>query len=137
MNTDIYKVLLISPPWYRIFGASSVSSPLGLCHIAAVLEEHGYDVSVYNADYKTGLHIATALEKTNRYSEYLRVLKDIDHPLWKEAETVITKQSPDIVGVSVMTAKYDSALNISRLVKRFDADIPVVWGGGASHNITR
>ena len=53
----------------------------------------------------------------------------INHPLWKEVEAVVRQQSPDIVGISVMTPKYGSALNVSRLVKYFDPNIPVVWGG--------
>lgn len=129
MNTNINKILLISPPWYRIFGASSESSPLGLCYIAAVLEEYGYVVSVYNADYNARLQPTTASKTTSKYSEYLRILKDLEHPLWKEVKAKIAKQSPDIVGISVMTPKYGSALNVSRLVKEFDRDIPVVWGG--------
>lgn len=129
MNTDINKVLLISPPWYRIFGGCSDSSPLGLCYIAAVLEKHGYNVSVYNADYKTKLQLVSVVEMTAKYDKYLRTLKDANHPLWKEIGTVISEQSPDIVGISVMTAKYGSALRVSRLVKDFNPDIPVVWGG--------
>jgi radical SAM superfamily enzyme YgiQ (UPF0313 family) len=129
MNTDISKILLISPPWYRMLGESSDSSPLGLCYIAAVLEEHGYDVSIYNADYNTGLQLTSIVKMTSKYDEYLRILNDLNHPLWKEVKTVIAKQSPDIVEISVMTAKYGSALNVSRLVKDFDSDIPVVWGG--------
>lgn len=129
MNTDINKILLISPPWYRIFGESSDSSSLGLCYIAAVLEEHGYDVSIYNADYNIGLQPTSIVKMTSKYEEYLRILNDMNHPLWKEVKTVIAKQSPDIVGISVMTAKYGSALNVANLVKKYDPDIPVVWGG--------
>ena len=129
-DTDIKKILLVSPPWYRMFGQSSNTSPLGLCYIAAVLEEQGYDVAIYNADYKKGLSYGAGVRQiTSKYNEYLRILKDINHPLWREVATVISKESPDIVGISVTTAKYGSALNVSRLVKDFNADIPVVWGG--------
>lgn len=38
-ETDVKKILLISPPWYRMFGQQLVKSPLGLCYIAAVLEK--------------------------------------------------------------------------------------------------
>lgn len=123
------KILLINPPWSRIFGGSLEASPLGLCYIAAVLEEQGYEVSIYNADYKKGLQLTSTSDMTAKYEEYLRVLKDLNHPLWEEVSAVISKQSPDIVGISVMTAKYGSALNVSRLVKRFNPNIPVVWGG--------
>jgi anaerobic magnesium-protoporphyrin IX monomethyl ester cyclase len=130
MRKDIKKVLLINPPWYRIFGQSSNRSPLGLCYIASVLEKEGYDVHVYNADFKKKLAIGAGFEQvTSKYSEYLRILKDTDHPLWQEVGSVIFKESPDIVGISVTTAKYGSALNVSKIVKDFDPDIPVTWGG--------
>jgi len=41
LNTNIKKVLLISPPWYRLFGEESPYSPLGLCYIGGVLEKYG------------------------------------------------------------------------------------------------
>lgn len=123
------KILLINPPWSRILGGSLEASPLGLCYIAAVLEEHGYDVSIYNADYKSGLQLTSTADMTGKYEEYLRVLKDINHPLWGEVGAAISKQSPDLVGISVMTAMYGSALNVSKLVKSFNPTLPVVWGG--------
>ena len=46
------KVLLIKPPWYRIMGQQSRHCPLGLCYIAAILEESGHDVSIYDADWE-------------------------------------------------------------------------------------
>lgn len=127
------KVLLINPPWNRIFGERIFRSPLGLSYIAGVLEEDGFDASVYNADFQVskGLPIIDKWfsGKTAKYDEYLRILKDLDHPLWEEIGTVISQQSPDIVGISVITQKYGSALNVGKLVKRLDPDIPVVFGG--------
>jgi anaerobic magnesium-protoporphyrin IX monomethyl ester cyclase len=123
------KILLINPPWARMLGGSLEAAPLGLCYVAAVIEEQGYDVSIYNADYKRGLQLTSTVDMTGMYKEYLRVLKDINHPLWREIGAVISKQSPDLVGISVMTAKYGSALNVSKIVKNYNPIIPVVWGG--------
>ncbi len=126
------KILLINPPWNRIFGEKVFIFPLGLSYTAGVLEEHGFDVSVYNADFKTskGLPIDRWFRgKATNYDDYLRILKDLDQPVWQEIETVISRQSPDVVGISVITPKYGSALNVGELVKRFDPDIPVVFGG--------
>ncbi len=128
-ETDVKKILLISPPWYRMFGQQLAKSPLGLCYIAAVLEKNGYKVSIYNADYKKALSVMSDVKTTAKYDEYLRILKDIRHPLWQEVGAVISEQAPDLVGISVTTAKYGSAINVSKLVKDFDSNISVVWGG--------
>ena len=129
LNTDINKVLLINPPWYRLFGEESPYSPIGLCYIGGVLEKHGFDVTIYNADFNNGGEFMSDVKRTENYLKYLHNLKDINHPIWKEIETTISKQSPDIVGISVTTAKYGSALNVSKLVKKLNPKIPVVWGG--------
>ncbi len=128
-SNSIKKILLISPPWFRLLGGSSPPSPLGLCYIAGVLEEDGFDVRVYNADFKARTGLSQASEMTANYDNYLQTLENINHPLWKEVEAVISLQSPDIVGVTVTTAQYGSALNVSKLVKDFNPDIPIVWGG--------
>ncbi|MFZ3383731.1 MAG: cobalamin B12-binding domain-containing protein, partial [Candidatus Methanoperedens sp.] len=129
LDTDINKVLLISPPWYRLFGGEGVHSPLGLCYIGGVLEQNGYDVKIYNADFNTGREFLSDDNITEKYHLYLNNLKDINHKIWNEIEIVLHEQSPDIVGISVTTAKYGSALNVSRLVKKLNPDIPVIWGG--------
>jgi len=126
------KILLINPPWNRLFGESALIFPLGLSYIAGVLEEHGFDVSVYNADFVAGRGRPLGRwyrSRATKYNDYLHILNDINHPLWQEIEAVISQQSPDIVGISVTTPKYGSALNVGKLVKKIDPDIPVVFGG--------
>ncbi len=129
MNTSIKKILLINPPWLKLFGEGSFCSPLGLCYIAAVLEKQGYAVSIYDADHTAKAQFYSPVKKTANYGNYLSTLRDINSPIWKNIGLAISEQSPDIVGVSVTTPTHSSALNISRLVKSFNADIPVVWGG--------
>jgi magnesium-protoporphyrin IX monomethyl ester (oxidative) cyclase len=68
-------------------------------------------------------------KKTQAYNEYLKILNDKGHPLWKEIEMKIAQQSPDLVGISVLTPAYGAALNVAELVKGLDRDIPVVFGG--------
>ncbi|BDZ69008.1 B12-binding domain-containing radical SAM protein [Methanobacterium ferruginis] len=123
------NVLLISPPWYRIFGESSTVSPLGLCYIAGVLDANGYDVSIHDADFNKKSPVISTLGLTSNYGKYLNCLKDLNHPIWMDLANVISKKSPDIVGITVPTAKYGSALNVSRIVKNYDPTVPVIWGG--------
>lgn len=124
------KILLIYPPWYRFFKGELNAYPIGLCYIAGVLEKHGFDkVRVYNADYQDGNRFISQTEMSKLYDEYLNILKNINHPIWKEIGKKISTQKPDIVGISVMTGKLGSALNVARIIKDFDKDIPVVFGG--------
>ncbi|MBI4287967.1 MAG: radical SAM protein [Chloroflexi bacterium] len=127
---QIKKVLLINPPWYRLFGEESPSSPLGLCYIGAVLEQNGYDVAIYNGDFsKSGIGLPSATKKTTMYETYLHALQDPGHSIWSEVRAVVSQQKPDVVGISLRTSAYGSAINVSRIVKELDPTIPVIWGG--------
>ncbi len=127
------KVLLLYPPLYKLLGWRFAGVPMGLCYIAGVLERHKFDVSVYNADCgsKVGRISSGAFhhKMTNSYNDYLKILNDADHPVWKEIEQKILQQSPDLVGISVLTPASGSALMVADIVKRIKGDIPVVFGG--------
>ncbi len=127
-----FKVLLINPPWLRLFGQVLDSCPIGLSYLAAMLEKQGFDVSIYNADYnyeKIGLIFGSIRNMTGAYQEYLRILQDLDDPLWQEVKGVILSQAPSMVGISCVTGNYGSAISVAKLVKKIDTNIPVVMGG--------
>jgi radical SAM superfamily enzyme YgiQ (UPF0313 family) len=132
------KVLLIHPPWLRLFKSELAEAPMGLGYIAAVLRDHGFTCVVYNADYNYGDSIsltdyssisASYSSMRKGYSEYLKILQDFGNPLWLEIQNVIKCISPDIVGISTMTASFDSGLNVARYVRNYNPDIPIVFGG--------
>ncbi len=127
-----FKVLLVYPPWYRLFGHTQSSCPNGLAYLAGMLERQGFDVAVYNADYNSknlGSILGSVKRMTAAYPEYQRVLQDLDAPLWQEVKRVIADQAPSMVGISCMTGNYGSAINVAKLVKKIAPDIPVVMGG--------
>ncbi|MBI4287981.1 MAG: cobalamin B12-binding domain-containing protein [Chloroflexi bacterium] len=128
-GSSIKKVLLINPPWYRIFGESMYNNPLGISYLAGVLEQSGIEVSIYNPDIVTRGKKSTDESRIPKYHTYINTLRSLEHPLWSEVETVIARHQPDLVGITVMTARYGSALNVSKIVKRLSKDVPVVWGG--------
>ena len=45
------KVLLVNPPFYRLLGSHYNANSLGIAYIASVLNQHGHDAWLYNADY--------------------------------------------------------------------------------------
>ena len=89
------KITLISPPdfgsKYREF-LGMVVPPLGLAYIAAVLEQHGYKVSIIDAP---------ALNMT---------YKDIAKNVYEE--------KPGIVGIQALTPTIYNAFNVAKLVRK-------------------
>ena len=100
------KVVLISPPdfgsKYREF-LGMVVPPLGLAYIAAVLEKHGYRVSIVDAP---------ALNLT-----------------LKEIGEIVRREKPDVVGVQALTPSIYSAYSVARVVKKVSPKTVVVMGG--------
>ena len=123
------KTLLILPPWYRFFNGELKAFPIGLCYIAGSMENAGQNVKVYNADFVDGRADFIESDITRKQNLYLDILKNNDHPIWSEIFSVLKREKPDIVGVSVMTPKYGSSLNIARIVKEYNKNIPVIFGG--------
>lgn len=104
----VSKVVLISP---RV-GASRLGQqsldaarePLGLLAVGSYLKYHGYQVEILDANLYCEAHIRTELER-------------------------LVATRPVFVGLSVMTAQLPHALEISKLVKRLNSTMTIVWGG--------
>lgn len=95
------KILLIYPKFHKVdFDAKSY--PLGILTIGTLLEKQGYQVKL----------IDFLIE-----SNPLDILK-------KELDKGVF-----CVGLSVMTPQIPHALEISKIIRDFDKNIPIVWGG--------
>ncbi len=126
------KVLLIMPPFVRLMGVRLSYFPLGLGYLAASLKERGIDARIYNTENparKEDLAIVSNRVLFSQYNNYIRSLKEDNHIVWQEARNILKELSPDIVGLSVTTAKVGSALKISSLCKKNYPDCYVIWGG--------
>ncbi len=44
------KVVLFNPPFYRFMGSHNNKAPMSLCYLSRILEDHGIEHCVYNAD---------------------------------------------------------------------------------------
>jgi len=101
------KVLLINPTYAieRYMGqhlarVGWVMPPMGLLYIAAKLEAEGHAVDVYDSQ--------------------------VDR---RSIEGVISSFSPDVVGITSVSALFESASEAAKLVKDLSSDITVVMGG--------
>ncbi|MCX5835246.1 MAG: radical SAM protein [Deltaproteobacteria bacterium] len=116
------RVLLIRPPFFENKGSrgSSMDIPLGLLSIAAVLEQRGYMVGIYDARVE-GRDVLAHRNFSNGY---------VFGSSWDEVEENVRKCSPDIVGISnQFTTQFFSALKTAEIVKTVDSRIVTVVGG--------
>ena len=103
-------IMLIQPPsigTYKEAGKAfqEVSSvpPLGLLYIAQYLILHGYSVRILDLSFKS-------ISK-NKF------------------ERLLEEEKPKIVGVSVLTEFYPSAIQIAKAVKQWGSETTIVFGG--------
>jgi len=95
------KILLIYPQFHKVdFNAKSY--PLGLLSIGTLLEKQDYQVKIIDF-----------LVESNP----LDILK-------KELDKDVL-----CAGLSVMTPQISNALEISKIIRNYDKNIPIVWGG--------
>ena len=99
-------VLLVNSNIKYVSQYASISPPLGLAYIGAVLLDAGYKVSAID------LNLTTF---------------DADQIKQRIQET-----SPAIIGISACTPSFNNALKIARLAKEVNTDIKVVIGGAHS-----
>jgi len=99
------KIILFCPSFESAGGERSISYPVGLATLGAVLEKEGHEIKVFD-------------------------LSDI---AWDEAkiiaEETIEKQKPDIVGISNMCTNRVSSFKLIKLTKKINPNIKIIMGG--------
>ena len=123
------KILLIDPPFYRIFGFYNRYFPIGVTIIGTVLRDMGHDVVVYDADCNdkpTNMDYSRLPEK---YRLYLDSFHDNNNPVWGEVKETIQNINPDVVGISIWTTFAASAFHIAKIVKVINPSCLVILGG--------
>jgi radical SAM superfamily enzyme YgiQ (UPF0313 family) len=116
------RILLIRPPFYENKGArgSSMDIPLGILTIAAVLEQSGYEVGIYDARVEG----RGALPRKDASRGY------VFGSTRDEMEERIRKFAPDIVGISnPFITQFFAAIQTVEIVKKIDSRIITVVGG--------
>ena len=136
------KTLLVSPPFRRFMSDTITTAhrfPLGLGYIAAVLEQAGYPVEIYDADLspKTVYHteLSRAQIDEDRH-EQLDALLNLDHEVWQEVEALIREKKPDIVGVTSKYIILPAAHTVAQIAKKINKEVIVVFGGPGATTVT-
>jgi len=123
------KILLIEPPFHRLMGFYRYFYPFGLSSLAAFLKEKGHQILIYDADHGEKPAFMTSSELLSVFPKYLEGIKNLNHPIWKEIETIIKNHKPDLVGITFMSTKKGSVENIINISKNIFPQTPVVLGG--------
>ncbi len=95
-------ILLIIPASIDEFTRHEVP-PLGICYIAACLQQKGYTVKILD-------FVATPMKK-DRFMEYL------------------AQEDPKIIGISSLVTIHNNGCRLAKLIKEHNPEIPVIMGG--------
>lgn len=123
------KILLVSPPFYRLLGSHYNGINLGLCYISALLNQKGFECNIYNADYLDIEYYPDQLGLIAGYDDYKKIIADINYPIWFECVQNIADYKPDFVGFTMFTANFPAVKNISLLLKQRYPHVRIVAGG--------
>ncbi|MBN1804551.1 MAG: radical SAM protein [Sedimentisphaerales bacterium] len=123
------KILLIDPPFYRFIGYYNRYFPLGLSYLAAVLQQAGHDVLIYDADCNIEPDKMDFSCLEDYYPVYLHDVKDNSHPVWRQFSSTLNDFKPDIVGITAWTTFAASSFTVAAICKQYNKDMPVVFGG--------
>jgi radical SAM superfamily enzyme YgiQ (UPF0313 family) len=123
------KILLIDPPFYRLFGFYNRYFPIGVTTVATSLKAAGHTVLVYDADCNDNPTDMDYTRLPEKYMQYLDSFRDENNPIWVEVKKAIKNFAPDIVGISIWTTFATSAFHIARLSKEIKPSCSVIMGG--------
>lgn len=123
------RVLLINPPFYRFLGSHYNANSLGIAYIAAVLNQHGHDTWLYNADYISEQSYSRLKGIFDGFTDYTEYFKNEDHEIWEEVVQKIIDYGPEWVGYTSYTANVTTIDIISRKLKQRCPNIKQVIGG--------
>ena len=125
------KVLLIDPPWYSLQGMSSAPVALGLGYLASCLERAGHKCLIFSGEVgivKRIKHQKVVLEDGEDETSQLK-----RNPAWKKVieklSFLLQRFKPEIVGITIPTAKYQIARELVNFIKARNKKIKIVVGG--------
>lgn len=127
------RILLIEPPFYRLHNNSYSLDrfPFALAYLSgAILQNTNWDVKAYNADFIPSYQRKKIGYLTGKgFNNYIKNLNNTSTPIWEEIKNVILDYKPNVIGLSVKSTSYISALNVSSIAKGIDKNIKIIFGG--------
>lgn len=118
------KVLLIDPPFNLLQDIKTTNASLGLAMIAAMTNNEGHDVKIFSPD----LEFSSYGKGDNVITKYENVSKKIN-AVKNRLEEIVNSFQPEVVGISLWTAKVKVGLELASHIKKINSDIIVIAGG--------
>jgi len=130
------KIVLVRPPYYAVLGSEEKigNIPLGLCYIAAILEQHGHEVEILDCESldlteRKDTGKAEAFLKWNTaYPIVEEIMSNPKHFIWGDIADRIIEMNPDLIGFTSYTQTMTFVNYVSRKIK-LKCDIPIMLGG--------
>jgi radical SAM superfamily enzyme YgiQ (UPF0313 family) len=127
------RILLIQPPFYRLFkDRYSLSKyPLWMGYLAgSILRGTNWSVMAYNSDFTPeSENVRVSHLAGPGFRNYLENIKRPSAEVWAEIRRTIAEYSPAVVGISATSASFASARLVASLAKAVNGQTLVVMGG--------
>jgi radical SAM superfamily enzyme YgiQ (UPF0313 family) len=117
-------VLLIEPPFYLFQDINQGAASFGLAMLAAMADREGCNVKVYSPDLEqtTVSSVEGVITNFQDVDKKMSVIKD-------RLEQILEDFQPEVVGISLWTARVLFGLELARHTKKILPDIKIVAGG--------
>ncbi len=131
------RILLIEPPFYNLFGYQRWHYPITLTLVGSFLKEKGHDVKIYDADKPLPYCLPySRTQARENYHKYTIALEDDNHKIWNEIKEEVSNFNPDMIGITSVTAKIDSANKISKISRKvLGKKVKIILGGPHAQGI--
>jgi radical SAM superfamily enzyme YgiQ (UPF0313 family) len=123
------KVALIDPPHQAFMGYRRFYFPLGIVSVGTALARNGHEVRIFDEEHLPEGCCLSNAAASNEFHRYYDGVTNAEHPIWKALHDKLLAFLPDIVGITVLSCKVDSALAIARMVRTILPHARVMLGG--------
>lgn len=123
------KILLVSPPFYRLMGSHYNGPHLGLSYISSYLDKFGIKNDILNLDYLPVDEYLDQIELLDGYDDYKSIMNNPNHNIWDICVDKIVASDSDVVGFTMFTANIPAVQIISKLLKQRKPNIKIIIGG--------
>jgi len=123
------KILLVSPPFYRLMGSHYNGINLGLGYIASILKQNSHEAIIYNADFYDSSFYPDQRKLFENYDDYKKILNDLNAPIWEEVRETIKDVKPDFIGIQMYTGTFKSAQIVAAIARELKPEIRIITGG--------
>lgn len=124
-------ILLVYPPFHRLFGERKEWMPLGILSLATYLNLNGIKAIAFNADCTISEKQENVLDNNERFkfAKKYQCNLNTDNIIWDEFNKVLQDTNPKVVGFTVLTEALGSVKKLIEITKKYSKNIKIVLGG--------